>query len=605
MKTQVLHHWPSNPLSIMEASIHLHSALTFVLLLLSIVISAFLVMSCVKCSKSRTRQTELKTVYEVRNPHMNDAVTLVDDHLQGSAEHNPHIADHTVNDKIQAQSVNSDISGFKTDEHTNIDKIDVATCLTIDNLRKVMDIIWPARSMWYVIGINLNLSANDLDCIKAQTDDPNTCVCEMLKIWLKKINPKATWNELRMALNSQSVNRGDIIERLNSQLHNTTDLEVHVPSPDESKDLNAFNCPCGKNCSLDDYFNGKCQPPNIINSMEMFPYLDVRHLDDNDRDKLVQQLYNDTKLILTAFSDTYLQIIESMEKRRLNAEKIADCITSIAPCELFTQSLKTVQEVCSVRRVLISLQHKYITFFNYHLLEYVLKRYGNNREKEMLKQYELQLSEYCKRGVFHVPKGVIGPPPKKSKQFCFKMDEGQQTLVDIKTLQRRIASAFEIPLHTLFVTNVRKGCVQITLSVLESVADAVFPLIDSNSVISDLNIHILPGPPGKPEVIEMSESAIKLCWSKPVFGFSGIQKYIVSYMDSKNTCKSMETSNASVSITLNQFSSLRFKVCAVDDIGKGLDSEEALLNFHDVAGALCATEGTPEIIVPSSAGTYT
>ena len=68
-------------------------------------------------------------------------------------------------------------------------------------------------SKWYNIGLHLDLLPGDLDNIKlTEHVDVRSCLCEMLKLWLKRGHP--TWHLLVKALNSRSVSEMDLAKQL-------------------------------------------------------------------------------------------------------------------------------------------------------------------------------------------------------------------------------------------------------------------------------------------------------------------------------------------------------------------------------------------------------
>ena len=82
--------------------------------------------------------------------------------------------------------------------------------LTLDDLSEVQSIVWELRSKWYNIGLNLHIKPSTLDAIRCnyhhQCED---CIREVLKEWLKRVDPRPTWDALQEALNSPSVVSGD------------------------------------------------------------------------------------------------------------------------------------------------------------------------------------------------------------------------------------------------------------------------------------------------------------------------------------------------------------------------------------------------------------
>jgi hypothetical protein len=79
--------------------------------------------------------------------------------------------------------------------------------LTINNLREVNACLYPVRRKWYKIGIELGLNVDELDTISANhRADLDECLIEMIKVWLRSIDPRPTWTALGDALRSAPIN---------------------------------------------------------------------------------------------------------------------------------------------------------------------------------------------------------------------------------------------------------------------------------------------------------------------------------------------------------------------------------------------------------------
>lgn len=74
--------------------------------------------------------------------------------------------------------------------------------LKLDDLSTVLEELYEARTKWYFIGLKLKVPVDTLDSIKTQSDDPNECLLQALKHWLKMVDPKPTWQALVDALRS-------------------------------------------------------------------------------------------------------------------------------------------------------------------------------------------------------------------------------------------------------------------------------------------------------------------------------------------------------------------------------------------------------------------
>ena len=77
--------------------------------------------------------------------------------------------------------------------------------LKLDDLNTVLEELYEARTKWYFIGLKLKVPVDTLDSIKTQSDDPNECLLQVLKHWLKMVDPKPMWEALVDALRGRLV----------------------------------------------------------------------------------------------------------------------------------------------------------------------------------------------------------------------------------------------------------------------------------------------------------------------------------------------------------------------------------------------------------------
>ena len=102
--------------------------------------------------------------------------------------------------------------GFKS-ESTSFLATDSHFYLGIDDLKVLQEELVDVSSKWYNIGLQLNLQPGDLDNIKlTEHVDVRSCLCEMLKLWLKRGHP--TWQLLVEGLNSRSVSEMELAKQL-------------------------------------------------------------------------------------------------------------------------------------------------------------------------------------------------------------------------------------------------------------------------------------------------------------------------------------------------------------------------------------------------------
>lgn len=90
--------------------------------------------------------------------------------------------------------------------------------LSLDSLGELLEAIFSANLKWYNLGLRLGLPVSKLDAINTQChQDPEVCLREMLKEWLKKDSPESPWEELTAALASTAVGEQGLAGRLRTR----------------------------------------------------------------------------------------------------------------------------------------------------------------------------------------------------------------------------------------------------------------------------------------------------------------------------------------------------------------------------------------------------
>ena len=86
--------------------------------------------------------------------------------------------------------------------------------LNIDDLRELQERLFGVSNKWYDIGLQLRLNADTLDNIEGNSGSTQHCLREMLKKWLRKVNPYPTWKAVVDALKSVVVGEETLAQQL-------------------------------------------------------------------------------------------------------------------------------------------------------------------------------------------------------------------------------------------------------------------------------------------------------------------------------------------------------------------------------------------------------
>ena len=479
------------------------------------------------------------------------------------------------------------------------------------NDKNVVDKAWCAREKWYYIGLRLGFEKTDLNVIKLDEKKCDPCFIEMVSKWLRKGD--ATWKTLIDALNHKSVAFNHLAGDIEKDC-GITKIRPHSPIEPTlaGESQMGFKCPCGK-YSLENGIDRKC--PNYDSSD--FPYLKQEHLTENEKFNLYTKLIRETKKIEKDFIDLVHQTRKSLNsKQNINLQEISDRVEDMLP---LSSPPMDSSEINSASAIIKHLRRKkYISFFNYRILQDLITNYGTEEDKKMLSEYEAKFKTFCERSVFEVPQAVFGPPPDSGKPLAFKVTDKivhslhplasdtsppshhtvetssktlNLSLNDTFYIQDMIADRLDIEPARLIFLDAYKGCIALMFLVPNVTIDRVIQQRNVDKVtelpgITTLDtegIHILCGPPSKPYAIDITSDGISLWWNKPEYqGLSQIQHYHIHYKSLNDTQSRWRTVRSIgfvetlyIGRLLQYQSPFIFRVQAVDAIGPGIQSEQS------------------------------
>ena len=419
-------------------------------------------------------------------------------------------------------------------------------------LKNVLTELWDIRDKWYSIGAMLGLKTSDLNAIKHDNNNKSEpCLREMIALWLKQTD--VTWEVLFSALRSKVFSLHPQAKPVADDLSIDSETDSEG-SQDDMPSGEGFKCPhCGE-CSIVQYLKREC--PKFKSSSDLtFPYLvHSKDLTSKERQRLHSQLLEQTEEIITKFAK-FIRQVRSSFKQRIDPEELAASIVDIVPRESLTHSLD-VKNVSSVTTIIRSLQEKkYISFFNFHIIQHLVDEHGTDEDKAKLSDYEAKFKGYCQRSVFEVPQAVFGEASDDSQVLAFKVTKHvtnsiPSSLLNVhsvkrssKTLDLSIDHALTIKgkiARTLGIENnigcldflgAKKGCVELNFSAPCALLDKIKQQHKDNMLtklpdLGTLEINMLCGPPGKPYAVAITGNSINLQWSKPIFhGSHPIEHY--------------------------------------------------------------------------------
>ena len=123
--------------------------------------------------------------------------------------------------------------------------------LTIDDIKEVSELLWPIRAKFRRLAVVLSIDPGTQDVL-ANYPDKGDGLTEVIKVWLKKVNPVPTWKALVKALRYDSIGERELANKI---------AKEHCPS--EVEKVEAGNC---KNCMICTYkgWGSFLTPPPIL-----------------------------------------------------------------------------------------------------------------------------------------------------------------------------------------------------------------------------------------------------------------------------------------------------------------------------------------------------
>ena len=254
---------------------------------------------------------------------------------------------------------------------------------------------------------------------------------------------------------------------------------------------------------MEQFISDEGCPKKVIPQPEkrvFFPYLDSSSLDEADRIDLEDRLKYDTREMIFLFANFTLDVKRSLENDlQIPLVLIKDSVLNL---EAFSEDIgikiideddrQKIEAARTLSDVFITLRN-YISFFNYHIVEYIIQKHGSTEDHQRLEDYLESYTNYGKRNIFEVPQDVfISKSRKNAKVIALKCSERISTMNAIETAKSEVSQVFGLRSLALQLCSIRKGCVELHFIISAAVADHIFPVSPSqHSALSAYGIRVL------------------------------------------------------------------------------------------------------------------
>ena len=353
-------------------------------------------------------------------------------------------------------------------------------------------------------------------------------------------------------------------------------------------------------------------------------------LNSQDKAELEAQLILNADSMRKKFASLLVNVVTSLKRQGINPRELATTVLALTEyddpaigkplLERHKDALMKAQTVDHTFDVL----RPHMTFFNHEILEFLIEEMGSPNDKHKLQKFLQEFRRFCRRSVFEIPANVLGHSVEKmidQQKFCVKItkqfkaallvqhtkqsepdsqtasstqlssiaEDGEEicapelgiSLEDAKHIQRKLASVLKLKVSSIYLDTATSGSTILTFLLPSHISFAGLDSDPDIITLSSNGIHILCGPPGKPEPKELTSNGLVVQWSQPEYGLPSLAKYILYYQKKCNEMSKWQKLQLSSLEThtcvcdLSDGDTYVFKICTVSDVGTLQYSDES------------------------------
>ena len=313
----------------------------------------------------------------------------------------------------------------------------------------------------------------------------------ILEYWMDG-HPSPLWRHLVDALKAPSVDENELAEEIEEKYcvpeeqSPTVSMPKHSGSPShppsEGPQKPPFGCGCGK-CTFFSFIKKGCPTP--IPSASSFPYLDLSGLTHEQQGELKGKLQFESREIMIRFQELVSTTIQSLVARNVSREVLVTHIMGLGMFNCVYEGRTPLHRrsfslhmASSVPQLFLDLQD-FFSFFNYQIIEHIIKALGTEEDKAQLQRYKDDFNQYAKRRIFECPPEFGAVSGADHADIFVKLDSHYDdcTVAEIELFRHKLSEIMCVSSESaLRLCRVEKGCIQLLFQVPTFVQEEVFPL---------------------------------------------------------------------------------------------------------------------------------
>ena len=187
------------------------------------------------------------------------------------------------------------------------------------------------------------------------------------------------------------------------------------------------------------------------------------------------------------FQELVSAIIESLGIQNVSLDKLVSHVVTLGAFKpvfrepqvpLFQYCFTELKSADTIPKIFLVLKD-YFSFFNYHIIEYIIKALGTAEDKARLQKYKDDFNQYAKRRIFECQSEFGQISDIYHADIFVKVDAQYEnyTVAEIEVLRHKLSEILRVSSQgVLRLCRVEEGCFQLTFQVPSFVQHEIFPL---------------------------------------------------------------------------------------------------------------------------------
>ena len=256
------------------------------------------------------------------------------------------------------------------------------------------------------------------------------------------------------------------------------------PLPTNGSHKTPFGCGCCK-CTFFSFIERGCPTP--IPSASSFPYLDLSGLTHEQQQELRGRLRFESQEIMIRFQELVSATIKSFKRRCVPLDDLVSDVMTLGAFDpvfkepqmpVFRHCFKELKAADTIPKVFLVL-NDYFSFFNYHIIEHIIKELGTEEDKAELQRYKEDFNQYAKRRVFECPPEFGQASNADHADIFVKVDSryDKYTVEQIEDFRQKLSKILHLSSEGILrLCRVDKGCFQLMFQMPSFLKHEIFSL---------------------------------------------------------------------------------------------------------------------------------